>query len=234
MTKRLNIGCGTDAIDDWINLDASWGARLAKHPILRNILKRFNIITAAQLETLWRSDIFIHDVRKPLPFKDDFLSAIYTSHLLEHLYLEEAKQLLKECFRTLKNGGVLRVVVPDLKAIFLEYSGKKIFHDSLTNNNKINIADRLNMRLSMRNPNPPSGSIVFRIYATLKDFHSHKWMYDADSLIKYFELSGFANVKLMQFRKSRINGIEDVEKARRVLNGAGICVEGIKYSKDHA
>jgi hypothetical protein len=34
----------------------------------------------------------------------------------------------------------------------------------------------------------------------------------------------------MQLRNSRIADIEEVEDQRRVLNGEGICVEGVKLS----
>jgi hypothetical protein len=53
-------------------------------------------------------------------------------------------------------------------------------------------------------------------------------MYDADSLIGHFEDAGFREVRECGFLESRIKGIEEVEQAERVLNGAGICVEGIK------
>ena len=89
-------------------------------------------------------------------------------------------------------------------------------------------ADRMNRRLLFRNPAPPAGNLIYRIYSALKDFHSHKWMYDADSLMEHFRWVGFVEVQQMQFRRSRIEGIEKIELPDRVLNGAGICVEGIK------
>jgi hypothetical protein len=62
----------------------------------------------------------------------------------------------------------------------------------------------------------------------MTDFHSHKWVYDADSLSGYVKLAGFENVTAMQANQSRIEGIEQVEDPARILNGAGVCVEGIK------
>ena len=57
-------------------------------------------------------------------------------------------------------------------------------------------------------------------------------MYDDDSLIRYFSLTGFVDVQEMDFLQSRIERIEQVEDGGRVLNGAGICVEGIKPETD--
>lgn len=55
---------------------------------------------------------------------------------------------------------------------------------------------------------------------------SHKWMYDAESLIGYLEAAGFHEVAQMEFCRSAIPGIEEVERPDRVLNVAGVCIEG--------
>jgi hypothetical protein len=53
-------------------------------------------------------------------------------------------------------------------------------------------------------------------------------MYDAPSLCAEFAKSGFTQVSELQLHQSRIAGIEEVEDSSRVLNGEGICVEGVK------
>jgi hypothetical protein len=125
-------------------------------------------------------------------------------------------------------GGVLRMVVPDLRAIVAEYLGEQPFSGRPHDLESARPADRMMQRLMMRSPEPPSGHFVYRVYTALKDFHSHKWMYDASSLIGHFEEAGFIEIRECGFLESRIEGIEEVEQAERALNGAGICVEGIK------
>jgi hypothetical protein len=93
---------------------------------------------------------------------------------------------------------------------------------------KIAAADKLNENLGLRSPAPPSGNFLFKFYALWKDFHHHKWMYDSDSLIRYMETAGFAGVGERGYLQSEIRGIEEVEEAGRVLEGAGICVEAKK------
>ena len=211
----------------WVNVDASWNAWLAKHARLRKFFARFRILPKRVAEVAWDPSIVVHDVRKGVPFPDNYFEAIYASHLLEHLYLLEAKYLLRECFRTLQAGGVLRMVVPDLRAIVAEYLGEQPFavaHDL----ESVRPADRMMQRLMMRSPEPPRGHFIYRIYTALKDLHSHKWMYDANSLVGHFEDAGFREVRECGFLEGRIKGIEEVEQPERVLNGAGICVEGIK------
>jgi len=52
------------------------------------------------------------DVRKGLPFDSDSVDEILMSHFLEHLTGEEAIELLAECYRVLKPGAAVTVVVP--------------------------------------------------------------------------------------------------------------------------
>lgn len=226
--KKLHLGCGLNTPEGWINLDGSGNAWLAKHPNLKRALKTLRILPESAFEIPWKPDLLIHDVRKGLPFPSGSLSAIYASHLLEHLYLEEAKRLLGECFRVLGPGGILRAVVPDLKAIVEEYTGKRHFEHSSVPNGELSPADQLNRRLGFKGSEPPSGSWTYRFYSAWKDFHGHKWMYDAESLIGYFRGAGFSDVCGMPFHESRIGAIAEVEEASRVLDGAGICVEGMK------
>jgi SAM-dependent methyltransferase len=89
VARRLNVGCGGRFRPAWINID----------------LRPQN------------SSVQPHDVTTPLPFADAYFDAVYHAHLLEHLPRERAMPFLRECYRVLKPGGVLRVVVPDLEQI---------------------------------------------------------------------------------------------------------------------
>lgn len=91
--KLLNVGCGRTFHSAWINIDIDSNS----------------------------PDVLSHDVRKSLPFSDNYFDVCYTSHLIEHLYQEEARKLLAECLRVLKPKGIVRVVVPDLEAIVRNY-----------------------------------------------------------------------------------------------------------------
>lgn len=87
--RLLNLGCGARFHDAWINVDLQ--------PI-DNAVRR-------------------HDVGRRLPFPDQHFSAVYHSHLLEHLPPPAALALIQECFRVLQPGGTLRIAVPDLEDI---------------------------------------------------------------------------------------------------------------------
>jgi predicted SAM-dependent methyltransferase len=60
-----------------------------------------------------RVDAYV-DITKPLPFYDSEFDAIFCEQAIEHISLESAKQLLKECWRILKPNGIIRITTPDL------------------------------------------------------------------------------------------------------------------------
>ena len=115
---KLHLGCGTNFVDGWINIDYNLGAHLAKIPLSKFFLRK----TGYE----WDSRIMLHDLRKKLPFGDNTVDCIYTSHTLEHLNKADGYQMLSESYRVLKPNGVMRVVVPDLRAIVADYLQKKL------------------------------------------------------------------------------------------------------------
>lgn len=57
------------------------------------------------------------DITKPLPFADCSAEYILIEHGLEHVNCLQGFEFLKEAFRVLKPGGVLRICVPILGRI---------------------------------------------------------------------------------------------------------------------
>jgi len=224
---RLNLGCGLQAPPGWVNVDGSWNARLAKVPALRKTLAALGLVARDKANIPWSSDIFIHDVRKPLPFADSSATAVFASHVLEHLYRDQAQQLLGEAFRVLHPGGIVRIIVPDLGTIIEEYNGQQPFGPPSPQDLAKPAADRLNERLLMRTPTSPQRSLYW-LYDSWNDFHSHKWMYDLASLTGLMRSAGFVDLERKHSGESAIADIAEVEDPSRILNGAGICVEGRK------
>ena len=89
----LNLGCGATYNEQWTNLDF---VSNSEHVIAHNILNG-------------------------IPSKDKTYDVVYHSHMLEHLPKKDALSFIKECYRVLKPGGIIRVVVPDLEQIALNY-----------------------------------------------------------------------------------------------------------------
>jgi SAM-dependent methyltransferase len=92
-SNKLNLGCGGRFRDEWVNVNFTSTGR--------------GVIAA--------------DLEKGIPFPDQSFDVIYHSHLLEHFPKADAPVFLKDCFRVLRPGGVIRIAVPDLEAIARNY-----------------------------------------------------------------------------------------------------------------
>jgi predicted SAM-dependent methyltransferase len=57
------------------------------------------------------------DLGKSLPFRSGSADFIHSEDFLEHLDEEEGLQFLREAYRVLKPGGVMRVATPDLREL---------------------------------------------------------------------------------------------------------------------
>ena len=89
----INLGCGGNFRKGWINIDI-----VSNNP-----------------------DVIAYDLSKGIPLENDSVDFVYSSHMLEHLPKIEAEKLLREAYRVLKKGGIIRIAVPDLEAIAREY-----------------------------------------------------------------------------------------------------------------
>jgi SAM-dependent methyltransferase len=93
--RFLNLACGDFYVgnSEWLNLD--W------YPHSEHVHKA-NLLTKIDLP-------------------NDSLEAIYSSHFIEHIPKDKLDFILSECFRILKPGGIMRIVVPDFENIVREY-----------------------------------------------------------------------------------------------------------------
>ncbi len=113
---KLNLGSGPLVVSGWISVDRSPTIALGQVPLVTGILRRAGLLTDAHL-TRWPPEILRHDIRRRLPFADASVDAIYSSHALEHVHLDEARRVLAECHRLLRPAGVLRLALPDALAL---------------------------------------------------------------------------------------------------------------------
>lgn len=224
-SRKLHLGCGLVTPPTWLNVDGSLNARLGKYPFVRSLARAIGL-TDSKAE--FNKSVFGHDLRKPLPWSDGSFDAIYASHLFEHMYADEVRRLMVECRRVLSPGGILRVVVPDLEVIIRGYTSGVFPEWTRDHIQQAPKADMFIKALLMRDPDAPRGGLIKRVYHSMFDFHSHKWMYDEESMKARFAEAGFRDIKRMGFGESRIDGILDVERELRVNNGAGVVIEGVK------
>lgn len=101
---KLNVGCGTDHKEGWVNIDNNSDDNIEK------------------LDLNW-------DLRNPLPFSENSVDFIFNEHFIEHLTVEEGQTFLKDALRVLKPGGVMRIATPDLEVTVNKYISVPIEDD---------------------------------------------------------------------------------------------------------
>jgi len=180
-SQMINIGAGLSGAPGWYNVDNSPTILLSRIPLARRLLRLPE----------WPSDVHRLDARKGLPFADQSVSYIYSSHTFEHFQWSESLTVAKECFRVLKPGGTLRIVVPDLGLMVRHYlqSGAPLAsHEFL-------------QRLSLSHG----------IQDLLHPGANHSQMFDQKSLQHLFREAGFSSPEVKTFMDSRIPDISNIE-----------------------
>jgi predicted SAM-dependent methyltransferase len=128
------------------------------------------------------------DLREPLPFPDNSVEAIYSSHTLEHFtYPNPMLDLLRHCYRILKPGGTFSVAVPNAR-IFLEgYSAPEAFDREKFCSHEVGL-------------HYTSAIDVVNFIAYLGG--EHKFMFDEENLPRTLEEAGFRGARIREFDPS--------------------------------
>jgi SAM-dependent methyltransferase len=203
---KLNLGCGSQTPEGWINVDYAFGARLVSIPLFSAINRKVRIF-----KTDWNGAIVIHDLRKRFPWENDTADVIYSSHTLEHLTREEGRHFIMECWRVLKQSGIIRIIVPDLRAIVSAYLQGEI------------LADDFVLKLDVMH-GMDSGGLLRRALTPFVSF-PHKCMYDEKRLIAIMRETGFRVESKRPFESAILN-IREIEAEDRTIDA--VIVEGVK------
>jgi len=184
--KLINLGCGPDGIDGWINYDWGWLPLINKIR-LTSLLVRLKIIGKQYLRN-WAKFQLV-DIRKSLPLKSKSVDWIYCSHVVEHLEKWEAMSLLKEIRRVLKKKGRARIVVPDLDLIIGKYGRN---------------AEEFNRKYFGFDKDINLGIINWLV-------RPHNWMYNQASFELMAKQAGFKQVTVSKYRNSNMPDVDKLD-----------------------
>lgn len=203
----VQYGCGLSAPTGWLNFDSSPTLRIQRHPILGRVLK-------SKLNVIFPDNIKYGDIIKGLPVADNSCDAIYCSHVLEHLSLEDFRLSLRNTLKILKPEGTFRCVVPDL-----EYAARTY----------INALDQTDANASLVFCGPDTLLGVEKrpqgfkgLMTSLFGNSHHLWMWDRVSLAKELEQAGFISIRQCSFNDSAITAFHEVEDEGRFINAVAI------------
>jgi predicted SAM-dependent methyltransferase len=186
---KVNVGSSLQVAQDWYNIDGSLSALAATWPrVLQHQVYRISTVKQwyswEQFHTTLSANTFIfHDLRYGIPFTDSSVDFLYSSHLLEHLFREDAVRMLAEMRRVLRTEGRLRICVPDLaKAVEFYLAGNKI--RSLG---------------------------YFFASSQVEDLGRHRYMYDFDLLLTLLNEMGFRLIERCAFGVGQVPDVERLD-----------------------
>jgi len=130
-----------------------------------------------------RADICT-DLSQGIPFPDGGVDQIYSSHLLEHFYYPDMRNLLLECYRVLKLGGIFKVAVPNMR----------IYIDAYVKEDKFEIPEQSIYRPAFHF----FSKIDYVNYMAYLD-GIHRFMFDEENLPRIIADVGFKNVTIRPF-----------------------------------
>ncbi|MEQ9660925.1 MAG: methyltransferase domain-containing protein [Parasphingopyxis sp.] len=156
---KLHLGCGPKHIPGFFHIDALDGDHVD------------HVGPVDRLDT----------------FEDESVSLIYASHLLEHFGRREYMDVLREWYRVIEPGGVLRLGVPDFAACAKLYTEGKL--DSIE-------------------------QIRGLICGGQKDeYDYHKMIFDRQSLHDALIEVGFSSTRLWDWRDTEHADLDDFTQA---------------------
>ena len=96
---KLNVGCGWECKDGWLNVDNTEKWQRENYPIT------------------------FMDATKPWQYEDNTFDYILSEHMIEHIEDSKGLYAMTEAHRTMKRGGVVRISCPD-RTFYEELPGK--------------------------------------------------------------------------------------------------------------
>jgi hypothetical protein len=200
----LNVGCGFDAPEGWTNIDSSPSARLEKLPVVGRFMGALT-----RNPQRFPANVSYGDMVGGRLFPDATVEAIYASHVLEHLSLEDMRKALSSLCRMLRAGGKIRLIVPDLAERARRYVESSSANDP-------SAAEEFLRSCYLGRESRPKGA-VGRVRDIFGASH-HLWMWDDPSMRRELERAGFVDLRRASFGDSTDPMFKAVENPDRFID----------------
>ena len=198
MDLRLNLGCGPGLISsNYSNYDSS------RKLFATKVIKILKINKIIDWNSDWDTRVRYRNVCK-LNFTENSVDEVYSSHLLEHLYLDQALKLISDIHMWLKPGGLFRIVLPDYDHFIDSYIAEREKQDGQAIENF-----RLNL-VSFPAQKPNIGKSIWR-FLKASENHQHKWYPTKSYLFNILQESGFSSILQYKYRVGNLKDLELIE-----------------------
>lgn len=183
----MHLGAFDRPASGWYNTDVTPHLFVARVPGAARLLYMAGQMSRERFEQ-HRRRIFrrLHylNLTRRFPFRDNSVEAFFACHVLEHLYIYQTRRALGEILRTLKPGGYLRLVLPDLERAMLTY--------------KANQPEKF-LRSMYENTDPGLAK------------NQHRWMFTAASMAALLRQARFREVQQRAYQETRYRPFRDLD-----------------------
>lgn len=173
---KLNIGCGGNILSGWLN---------------------------TEFEELVPPGVLYLDATRRFPFADATFDLVFCEHMIEHVPLAGAANMLRECHRVLKPGGRIRIATPRLEFMLELLTDPTDAHRTYADLHYQDFTDEPEVRTSARIVND-----YYRMWG-------HQFVYDDATLRLLLERAGFVSLRVEAVSESsnpHLMGIENIER----------------------
>ncbi|MGH8560323.1 MAG: class I SAM-dependent methyltransferase [Methylococcales bacterium] len=203
-TLCLNVGCGLSTGPSWLNIDASPSLRLRSVPLLGSLLSARGVIPD------WPSNVTHGNITRGLRIARGSCELVFASHVFEHLPLADFDLALANIKSYLKQGAVMRLIMPDLYQLADSYLRGYRTDDSIA---AAKAAPWFNRHSGLGAPGSRKG-----ISDRLKEAASnarHQWLWDRKSIHHKLLEFGFSDITFRgygEWSDERFAEVEDLER----------------------
>ena len=152
--------------------------------------------------------VMFMDATQRFPLADESFQLVFTEHMIEHIPYEKAEFMLRDCYRVMRKGGVIRVATPDFAAIVGLY--------------REDLSDIQRRYLSWFSetflPRNHRCSAVSSINAHFR-LWGHQFIYDEETLGNALCAAGFTSVQRRRLGESEHAALKDLEHTQRYPEG---------------
>jgi predicted SAM-dependent methyltransferase len=197
----VQYGCGWSAPQTWRNFDSSPTLRFERLPVVGRLYTKN--------DKRFPENVEYGDIVRGLPVPDASCKAVYCSHVLEHLSLDECRRALRNTYRILQPGGVFRFVLPDLQVYvrrYVEDPSPQAAHSL--------------MKETMLGRERRGRGLRDLVVGWLGN-SAHAWMWDYKALEQELATAGFSSIRRAKFGDSEDPKFREVEEQDRWLDALG-------------
>lgn len=177
---KLNIGCGTNPLPGWLNSDCA--AIIPRGVLYLDATQRFPIPSASF----------------------DF---VFSEHMIEHVPLSGAVNMLRECHRVLRSGGRIRVATPRLEFMLEMLTNPADEHRGYADYHYEGLTEE------------PAVRTPARILNDYQRMWGHEFIYDEATLRLLLERAGFVNLRVEAVNESNDPNFRGIENDGRMPEG---------------